>query len=592
MDFFNILTMIGGLALFLYGMHILGEGLTKVSGGKMERLLEKLTSSALKAMLLGAGVTAVIQSSSATTVMVVGFVNSGIMKLSQAVGVIMGANVGTTATSWILSMTGIESSHFIVQMLKPTSFSPILAIIGVSFVMFSKNEKKRDIGSVMIGFAVLMFGMETMSAAVKPLADIPQFTGILTAFSNPLVGMLAGAVLTAIIQSSSASVGILQALSLTGSMNFMTAIPIIMGQNIGTCITAILSSIGTSKNAKRAALVHLYFNVIGTAVFMILFYSANAIFKFSFLSQAASPVGIAIVHSTFNIFATMLLLPFAKGLEKLAYLTIKELPGEKEICVERTIKLLDPHFLNTPSLAIDQAIKAAEKMADLTKRALFESIELVENFDEDKANSVLKLENRVDNYEDQLGTYLVKLSAQKLSKKDSETLSGLLHGIGDFERISDHSVNIMEAAREMFNKKSQFSDAAKNEFRVFASAVEDIVEQSFSAYINHDETVARQIEPLEEVIDHIHAEVKKRHIKRLRTGECTIEMGFILSDLSTSLERVSDHCSNLAVSVIQLSDDEIVMHGYLEALDKGNNEWFQKKYEEYKEIYALPNSKE
>lgn len=592
MDFFNILTMIGGLALFLYGMHILGEGLTKVSGGKMERLLEKLTSSALKAMLLGAGVTAVIQSSSATTVMVVGFVNSGIMKLSQAVGVIMGANIGTTATSWILSMTGIESSSFIVQMLKPTSFSPILAIIGVSFVMFSKNEKKRDIGSVMIGFAVLMFGMETMSAAVKPLADIPQFTGILTAFSNPLVGLLAGTVLTAIIQSSSASVGILQALSLTGSMNFMTAIPIIMGQNIGTCITAILSSIGTSKNAKRAALVHLYFNVIGTAVFMILFYSANAIFKFSFLSHAASPVGIAIVHSTFNIFATMLLLPFAKGLEKLAYLTIKELPGEKEICVERTIKLLDPHFLNTPSLAIDQAIKAAEKMADLTKRALFESIELVENFDEEKANSVLKLENRVDNYEDQLGTYLVKLSAQKLSKKDSETLSGLLHGIGDFERISDHSVNIMETAREMFNKKSQFSDAAKNEFRVFSSAVEDIVEQSFSAYINHDETVAKQIEPLEEVIDHIHAEVKKRHIKRLRTGECTIEMGFILADLSTSLERVSDHCSNLAVSVIQLSDDEIVMHGYLEALDKGNNEWFQKKYEEYKEIYALPNSKE
>jgi len=592
MDFFNILTMIGGLALFLYGMYVLGEGLSKVSGGKMERLLEKLTSSALKAMLLGAGVTAVIQSSSATTVMVVGFVNSGIMKLSQAVGVIMGANIGTTATSWILSMTGIESSNFIVQRLKPTSFSPILAIIGIAFVMFSKNEKKRDIGSVMIGFAILMFGMETMAVAVKPLADMPQFTGILTAFSNPLVGLLAGTVLTAIIQSSSASVGILQALSLTGSINFMTAIPIIMGQNIGTCITAILSSIGTSKNAKRAALVHLYFNVIGTAVFMILFYSANAIFKFSFLSHAASPVGIAIVHSTFNIFATMLLLPFAKGLEKLAYLTIKESPEEKEVCVESAIKLLDPHFLNTPSLAIDQAIKAAEKMADLTKRALFESIELVENFDEEKANSVLKLENRVDNYEDQLGTYLVKLSAQKLSKKDSETLSGLLHGIGDFERISDHSVNIMEAAREMFNKKSQFSDAAKNEFRVFASAVEDIVEQSFSAYINHDETVARQIEPLEEVIDHIHAEVKKRHIKRLRTGECTIEMGFILSDLSTSLERISDHCSNLAVSVIQLSDDEIAMHGYLEALDKKNNEWFQKKYQEYKEIYELPNSKE
>lgn len=594
MDFFNILTMVGGLALFLYGMHIMGEGLSKVSGGKMERLLEKLTSNALKAMLLGAGVTAVIQSSSATTVMVVGFVNSGIMKLSQAVGVIMGANVGTTVTSWILSLTGIESSSFVIQMFKPTSFSPILAIVGVGFVMFSKSEKKRDIGSVMIGFAVLMFGMETMSAAVKPLANVPEFTGILTAFSNPLVGMLAGAVLTAVIQSSSASVGILQALSLTGSINFMTAIPIIMGQNIGTCITAILSSIGTGKNAKRAALVHLYFNVIGTASFMILFYSANAIFDFSFLNKAASPVGIAIVHSIFNIFATMLLLPFAKGLEKLAYLTIKETPGEKEAYVESAIKLLDPHFLNTPSLAIDQAIKAAEKMADLTKRALYESIELVGNFDEEKANSVLKLETRVDHYEDQLGTYLLKLSAQKLSKKDSETLSGLLHGIGDFERISDHSVNIMEAAREMFNKKSQFSESAKKEFNIFASAVENIVEQSFTAFITNDSKIAKKIEPLEEVIDNIHAEVKKRHIKRLRLGECTIEMGFILSDLSTSLERVADHCSNLAVCVIQLTDDDdaIAMHGYLEALDKGNNEWFQEKYHEYKKMYALPNTKE
>ena len=592
MDFFDILTMVGGLALFLYGMHIMGEGLTKVSGGKMERLLEKLTSSAVKAMLLGAGVTAVIQSSSATTVMVVGFVNSGIMKLSQAVGVIMGANIGTTVTSWILSLTGIESTNIAVQMFKPTSFSPILAIVGVGFVMFSKSEKKRDIGTVMIGFAVLMFGMETMSAAVKPLANIPEFTGILTAFSNPLVGMLAGAILTAIIQSSSASVGILQALSLTGSINFMTAIPIIMGQNIGTCITAILSSIGTGKNAKRAALVHLYFNVIGTATFMILFYSANAIFKFSFLSQAASPMGIAIVHSVFNIFATMLLLPFAKGLEKLAYLTIKELPGEKEAYVESAIKLLDPHFISTPSLAIDQAIKAVEKMADLTKRALYESIELVDNFDEEKASSVLKLESRVDHYEDQLGTYLLKLSAQKLSKKDSETLSGLLHGIGDFERISDHSVNIMEAAREMFNKKSQFSEAANQEFNIFAGAVKAIVEQSFAAFINNDEESAKKIEPLEEVIDNIHAEVKKRHVRRLRMGECTIEMGFILSDLSTSLERVADHCSNLAVSVIQLSEDDMALHGYLEALDKGNNEWFQEKYHEYKQIYALPNSKE
>lgn len=589
MDFFNVLTMVGGLALFLYGMHIMGEGLTKVSGGKMEKLLEKLTSSPVKAVLLGAGVTAVIQSSSATTVMVVGFVNSGIMKLSQAVGVIMGANIGTTVTSWILSLTGIESSSFWVQLLKPTSFSPILAVIGAAFVMFSKNEKRRDVGSVMIGFAILMFGMETMSGAVKPLAQVPEFTGILTAFSNPLLGMLAGAVLTAIIQSSSASVGILQALCLTGSVNFMSAIPIIMGQNIGTCITALLSSIGTGKNAKRAALVHLYFNLIGTSVFMIGFYSVNAFVHFEFLNRAASPMGIAIVHSIFNIFATVLLLPFSKLLEKLARLSIKESPEEKERYIETEIKLLDMHFINKPSLAMEQCIKVAEKMAELTKQSLYKSLLLLDNFNEDDASKILILENRVDQYEDQLGSYLMKLSAQNLSKKDSETLTELLHGIGDMERISDHSVNIMESAKEMHDKKSCFSSAAKEEFFVYTKAVKEIVEQAFDAFTHSNEEQARKIEPLEEVIDNLHAEIRKRHVKRLRSGECTIEMGFVLSDLSTSLERIADHCSNLAVSVIQLTDDNIASHGYLESLDKGNNEWFQDLYHYYKNKYELPN---
>lgn len=589
MDFFNLLTMIGGLALFLYGMHIMGEGLTKVSGGKMEKLLEKLTSNIVKAVLLGAGVTAVIQSSSATTVMVVGFVNSGIMKLSQAIGVIMGANIGTTITSWILSLTGIESSSFWIQLLKPTSFSPILAVVGAGFVMFSKNEKRRNIGSVLIGFAILMFGMETMSGAVKPLADVPEFTGILTAFSNPLLGMLAGAVLTAIIQSSSASVGILQALCLTGSVNFMTAIPIIMGQNIGTCITALLSSIGTGRNAKRAALVHLYFNLIGTSMFMIVFYGANVFIHFEFLSSSASPMGIAIVHSIFNIFATLLLLPFSKFLEKLAYLSIKESPEEKEIYVESEIKLLDIHFINKPSLAMEQCLKVAEKMAELTKRSLFESVTLLENYSEESALNILKLENRVDQYEDQLGSYLMKLSAQNLSKKDSETLTELLHGIGDLERISDHSVNIMESAKEMYDKKSCFSNAAKEEFQTYTDAVKEIVEQAFDAFINSDEELARKIEPLEEVIDNLHAEIRKRHVRRLRLGECTIEMGFVLSDLSTSLERIADHCSNLAVSVIQLTDEKIASHGYLESLDKGNNEWFQTLYHQYKTKYELPN---
>ena len=455
MDLFSILTMIGGLALFLYGMNVMGDGLSKISGGRLEKLLEKLTSNPLKAVILGAGVTAVIQSSSATTVMVVGFVNSGVMKLTQAVGIIMGANIGTTVTSWILSLSGIESNNFFISLLKPTSFSPVLAIIGIAFLMFSKKEKKKDIGTILIGFAVLMFGMETMSGAVKPLANVPEFTGILTMFSNPLLGLLAGTILTAVIQSSSASVGILQALCITGSVSFGTAIPIIMGQNIGTCVTALLSAIGANKNAKRAALIHLYFNLIGTIGFMVIFYALNYFIRFSFLSDSASAAGIAVVHSIFNIVATLFLLPFSKGLEKLACITIRDDEAETALMsqAEKDFKLLDSRFLETPGFATEQCKVVAANMAELTKEALYLSMDLITEFDKKKAKRVEELESEIDQYEDQLGTYMVKLSQKYLSEKDSHTLSIILHCLSDFERISDHAVNIMYSAKEMFEKE-------------------------------------------------------------------------------------------------------------------------------------------
>lgn len=585
MDIFSLLTMIGGLALFLFGMNTMGDGLAKVSGGKMESLLEKLTSNKYKGVLLGAAVTAVIQSSSATTVMVVGFVNSGIMKLSQAVGVIMGANIGTTVTSWLLSLTGIESSNFFIRMLKPTSFSPILAVIGVGFIMFSKKEKKRDIGAVLIGFAVLMTGMETMSGAVKPLADVPEFTNILTMFSNPILGLIAGAVLTAVIQSSSASVGILQALCVTGSLSYSTALPIIMGQNIGTCVTALIASIGTGKNAKRAALVHFYFNIIGTFVFMVLFYALNAFLSFAFLKEAANPVGIAMIHSIFNVFATLVLLPFSKGLEKLATLTVRDKPGD--ILLVDDFQVLDPHFLNNPAIAMEQCRNVTKKMAETAHTALKTAISLVGTYNDADAELVMEMEARVDRYEDELGKYLVQLSSKNLSLKDSLTLSELLHCIGDFERISDHAVNIKETAAEMHQKELRFSPKAAEEFIVFSSAVETIVTKAITVFIEDDVEGAKQVEPLEEVIDNLNAKVKKRHVKRLRNGECTIEMGFILSDFSTAFERVADHCSNIAIAVIQLRDDHVEAHGYLETLDKGENTEFKNLYNEYKAQFTL-----
>lgn len=589
MDIFSVLTMVGGLALFLYGMQVMGDGLAKVSGGKLERILENLTSNPIKAVLLGAGVTAVIQSSSATTVMVVGFVNSGIMKLNQAVGIIMGANIGTTVTSWILSLSGLQGDNVFVKLCKPSSFSPLLAVIGVIFLLFIKDEKKKDIGAIMVGFAVLMFGMETMSDAVKPLANVPEFTGILTAFSNPVLGMIAGAVLTAIIQSSSASVGILQALCVTGAVSYGVAIPIIMGQNIGTCVTALLSSIGATKNAKRAAMVHLYFNIIGTVVFMVLFYTVNAVVGFSFLGTATNAAGIAVIHSLFNVFATMLLLPFDKGLEKLACLTIRDDVQPAEVEEERKeLQLLDSRFLEKPAFAMEQSVHVANKMAEESKRTLFTAMDLLWNYTEDGAKKVGELENLVDQYEDELGTYLVKLSRQNLSVHDSHTLSIVLHCIGDFERISDHAINIMEAAQEMHDKKLIFSPKAEEELKVFSRAVQDIVEKAYAVFRDQDEKLAQKVEPLEAVVDELNQEVKKRHIRRLREGKCTIELGFILSDITTSLERVADHCSNIAVCVTQVREDTYDTHGYLNSVKNEDSEIFRGLVLEEEEKYLLP----
>lgn len=589
MDLFSILTLIGGLALFLYGMNAMGDGLAKVSGGKLEKILENLTSNPIKAVLLGAGVTAVIQSSSATTVMVVGFVNSGIMKLSQAVGVIMGANIGTTITSWILSLTGIQSDNFIIQMFKPTSFSPVLAIIGVIFILFINDSKKKDIGSIFIGFAILMYGMDMMSSAVKPLAEVPEFTNLLLKFSNPLLGVIAGALLTAVIQSSSASVGILQALCLTGAVPFSAAIPIIMGQNIGTCITAILSAIGAKKNAKRAAAVHLYFNLIGTVIFMTVFYLINAVVGFSFFHQAATPAGIAVIHSVFNVTATIILLPFAKGLEKLACLTIRDKKEDVVVSAEdREFMILEPRFLEKPAFAVEQSRNAARKMAEESHNALFTALSLVDKYSEEGVERVENMESKVDRYEDELGTYLVKLNNKDLSEKDSHSVSIMLHCIGDFERISDHAVNIMESARELHEKNLSFSPEARTELQVLVSVVGRIVDTAYDVFDKQDMNLTRDVEPLEEMVDELSREMKRRHVNRLRSGECTIEMGFILTDLITSLERIADHCSNISVCVTQVRENLYDTHSHLESLKNEPDEGYYNRLEELQREYVLP----
>ena len=594
MDIFGVLSLIGGLAVFLYGMDLLGEGLTGASGGKLEKILEKLTSNPLKAVLLGAGVTAVIQSSSATTVMVVGFVNSGIMKLSQAVGVIMGANIGTTITSWILSLTGIESSNIFISLLKPTSFSPVLAAVGIVFLMFLKKDSLKNPGKIMIGFALLMYGMDAMSSSVAPLAEVPQFASILTAFSNPVLGMLAGMLFTAVIQSSSASVGILQALCSTGILSYATALPIIMGQNIGTCVTALLSSIGATKNGKRAAIIHLYFNVIGTVTFMIVFYALNAVIHFSFLNLTAQEFGIAVIHTTFNIITTAYLLPLRKVLEKLAYATIKLDDDEKRIMDSRSgneFALLDDRFLEAPSLAVEHCKQVINKMADISRESLFISMSLIGGYDEEQALRVGELETRADKYEDALGTYIMKISTKNLKKEDSEMLNVMLHCIGDFERISDYACNLCDSARELQQKNMQFSPKAETELDILSSAVREAVDISFDAFKSNNKNEADKVEPLEELIDTLAVELKARHIRRLREGKCTIELGFAHSDILNNLERVADHCSNIAVDVIQSDQLEFDAHEYLDRIKNKDNQQFARDYKTYKEKYRLPETR-
>ncbi len=589
MDIFDFLTMVGGLALFLYGMRVLGDGLKKASGGKMEHILEKLTSNKLMAVLLGAGVTAVIQSSSATTVMVVGFVNSGIMKLTQAVGVILGANVGTTVTAWILSLTEVNGTSFFLQLLKPTSFSPVLAIVGVILISMGKKNRQKDIGTIMVGFAVLMSGMNTMSSAVTPLASEPGFIKLL-AFSNPVLGMLVGLVLTAVIQSSSASIGILQALSVTGAVSYSTAIPIILGANIGACATSLISSVGANRNGRRAALIHLYFNLIKTITFMLVFYTINAVVDFAFMGQPASALGIAVIHTAFNVVSVILIFPVSAVLEKLVILTIpiSEEEQKEDRQDKNELQLLDARFLGTPSFALEVCKSVAATMVDISREALFIAIDMLDHYDEESAKKVIELENIVDHYDDEIGSYLVKLSSRHLTERDSQQLSVLLHSIGDFERISDHAINIMESAREMSEKSLFFSRKAQEELSIYTGAIRDIVNTSVKVFQEEDLSLAAMIEPMEEVIDYLSVEVKKRHMKRLRKGKCTIEMGFVLSDITTNYERVSDHCSNIALSLLQLNEENFETHEYQEAIVEKNSKVFEANVRQMKERYQLP----
>ena len=589
MDIFGFLSLIGGLALFLYGMNVMGGGLEKLSGSRLERLLERLTSNPLKAVLLGAGVTAVIQSSSATTVMLVGFVNSGIMKFSQAIGIIMGANIGTTITSWLLSLTGIQSDNLLIRMLKPSSFSPILAIIGIILLMGAgSNNKKKNVAEILLGFAVLMFGMETMSGAVKPLADVPEFTGILTRFSNPFLGVLVGALLTAIIQSSSASVGILQALSVTGAFTYGSVIPIIMGQNIGTCVTAMISAVGANRGARRTAFVHLYFNIIGSAAFFLAYSGLNLVFQFEFAGDVVGGAGIAAIHTIFNVFSTLLLLPFTKGLERLAYLTIPVDHQEEEAAGrEDQFKVLDERFLATPSFAIEQCVSLTRKMAETAKDSMLAAMSLFEKYSQETASHVERQEDLLDKYEDKLGKYLALLNSQNLTEREGQGVSTLMHSINDFERIGDHALNLMEAAARMQKKELEFSKKAKNELAVFGAAVADILNRSVEAFITNDLELASTVEPLEEVIDDLNKEVRKHHIKRLRKGKCTIELGLVLSDIAVNYERVADHCSNLAVYQLQVEDNTVDAHDYVSNLSGETRERFQQLFEEYQEKYKL-----
>jgi len=582
MSIFDVLTLIGGLCLFLFGMSVMGEALERRAGGSLKKILAKLTKNKITGFLTGLGVTAVIQSSSATTVMVVGFVNSGIMSLRQSIGVIMGANIGTTVTAWILSLGGISSDNLFMQLLKPTSFTPILALIGTVLLMFGESSRKKDTGTILLGFATLMFGMDTMSGAVSGLADVPAFQNMFIMFRNPVLGVLVGAILTAVIQSSSASVGILQALSATGQVSYGAAVPIIMGQNIGTCITAILSSFGTNKNAKRAAIVHLSFNVIGTVILLSVFSIISAILKPAILDASASYLGIAVAHSAFNIACTALLLPMSSLLERLA---VKLVPDSDK---KEKVAKLDERLLATPPIALERCNELVREMAEISVTSLKTSLNMLTGYDSDTADKIRKSEDKVDHYEDILGTYLVKLSRHQISDSDSAEVSKLLKAIGDFERISDHSVNILESAEELTKKDIHFTAGAQKELDTLCSAVSEILTLSFRAFVNTDLQAARDVEPLEQVIDGLKAKSRDDHIKRLKNGECSIEAGFVWADLLTNLERTSDHCSNIAVCVIDATQHNMNVHQSLRTM-KREDPYFEKRYLEYAKKYIAPD---
>ncbi len=565
MDIFSLFTLCGGLAFFLYGMTTMSKSLEKMAGGKLERLLKRMTSNPMKSLLLGAGITIAIQSSSAMTVMLVGLVNSGVMELGQTIGVIMGSNIGTTLTAWVLSLTGIESESVFVNLLKPEHFSPVIALVGIILIMGSKKQRRRDVGRIMVGFSILMYGMELMKQAVSPLAEMPEFSSLLTAFNNPLLGVLVGAVFTGVIQSSAASVGILQALALTGSITYGMAVPIIMGQNIGTCVTALISSIGVSRNAKRVSVIHISFNIIGTAVGLVLFYGGNLLFHFPFMNAAVGAVGIAFCHTVFNVFTTILLLPFSRQLEKLARKVVPE--GDKT----QQFAFLDPLLLRTPGVAISECVSMTNRMGAMAHENLLDSLRQLSDYQTERETRITENEDKLDIYEDHLGGYLVQISQHGVSMSDIQTVSRLLHCVGDFERIGDHALNVQESALELHEKGLRFSDAATEELEVLFAALQEIMDMAFGCFAANDPAAAREVEPLEETIDRLIEEIRLRHIRRLQTGACTIQLGFVLNDLLTNLERVSDHCSNIAVCVIENHSGASDHHAYLHDFKTGDS---------------------
>ena len=583
MSFQDVLSMIAGLCVFMFGMHTLSASLEKFAGSRIEDLLNKMTSNPIKGVALGAAVTALIQSSAATTVMMVGFVNSGLLKLSQAISVIMGANIGTTATAWLVSLSSLagEEVSGIMNIFSFDTFITLIALVGIIFAMFTKSDRKKTVGNIMVGFALL----NMMSDASEKLKDVPEFTRFMTMFSNPVLGVIAGAILTAVLQSSSVSIGILQSISnQTGTITYRIALPILLGQNIGSCVTALISSIGANKSAKRVAIVHLYFNVIGTVVFLGLFYAVNALIDIPVFDEKLNAVGIAVVHSAFNILATLLFLPFTKQLEKLACLTIRDKADE-----EAKMPILDKRLLNTPAVAIEECRNVAFKMADLTHKTVLMAIDLVSNYDAKIAAEIVENESTIDIYEDKIGSYILQVASKDLSVNDSKAVSNLLHTIGDLERISDHAVNITEAAEEMHTKKVKFSEAAEKEMAVMTAALREILDMSLKAFLNNDVALAKEVEPLEDVIDGLRTELKSRHVERLKTGKCTIELGFILQDLLTNYERVSDHCSNIAVCLIQIKENSLDTHEYINELKKLDKSEFMDEFKDYRSKYLLPD---